>query len=88
MVREKSLVHVPAARRLAVGGAAVARLRPEVRAAEELLHQLEPFDVLVGAAQQLLVDLDVVLEQGGHWVLQMADAEQAADYGEKAAGGG
>ena len=66
MVREERLVHVPAARRLAVGGAAVARLRPEVRAAEELLHQLEAFGILVGAAQQLLVDLDVVLEQGGH----------------------
>ena len=46
MVREERLVHVPAARRLAVGGAAVARLRPEVRAAEELLHQLEAFGVL------------------------------------------
>ena len=66
MVREERLVHVPAARRLAVGGAAVARLRPEVRAAEELLHQLEAFGIRVGAAQQLLVDLDVVLEQRGH----------------------
>ena len=41
--------------------AAVARFWPEVRAAEELLHELQVLGVFIAAAQQLLVDVDVRL---------------------------